>query len=213
MPANTKVVDFKCARCTETYQVKSQRHLNLSKVTDGAYSAMVSALQENSAPNLLILNYSLEWTVKNLVLIPSVVFTEDALEKRKPLGELARRRGWIGCNILLNQVPPDAKIPIVIEETIVPASEVRRKYDQYRVLEAIPWEVRGWSLDVLNVVRKIKVSEFGLEQIYAHEFQLGRMHPANKNIRAKIRQQLQILRDFGFIKFIGKGRYRVLPTR
>ena len=36
---------------------------------------------------------------------------------------------------------------------------------------------------------------------------LNEKHQNNHNIRAKIRQQLQILRDKGFIKFVGKGKY------
>jgi len=33
-------------------------------------------------------------------------------------------------------------------------------------------------------------------------------HIENKNIEAKIRQQLQFLRDKGFIEFLGRGKYR-----
>jgi len=31
----------------------------------------------------------------------------------------------------------------------------------------------------------------------------------NHNIRPKIRQQLQILRDLGFLEFLGDGSYRL----
>jgi type II restriction enzyme len=34
------------------------------------------------------------------------------------------------------------------------------------------------------------------------------LHPQNRNIEAKIRQQLQMLRDHGLIEFLGNGRYR-----
>jgi len=33
-------------------------------------------------------------------------------------------------------------------------------------------------------------------------------HPQNQNVKPKIRQQLQILRDRGFIEFLGNGYYR-----
>ena len=33
-------------------------------------------------------------------------------------------------------------------------------------------------------------------------------HPQNNNIRPKIRQQLQVLRDKGVIEFLGRGLYR-----
>ncbi|HHD16183.1 MAG TPA: restriction endonuclease, partial [Euryarchaeota archaeon] len=36
-----------------------------------------------------------------------------------------------------------------------------------------------------------------------------RRHPNNRHIKAKIRQQLQILRDENIIEFIGNGLYRL----
>ena len=35
-------------------------------------------------------------------------------------------------------------------------------------------------------------------------------HPNNNNIQAKIRQQLQILRDKNFLKFTTRGKYEVI---
>jgi len=208
MPANTKAFDFRCPNCAQTYQVKSQRTLNLKKITDGAYSAMISALKQNVAPNLLILNYSPEWSVKNLVLFPSVIFTEEVLEKRNPLSSTARRAGWVGCNIVLDRVLPDARISMVSDTKIVPTNIVREKYANYRALETVPWEMRGWTLDVLNILKKIEGAEFDLAQVYAHEKNLAQVHPLNRNIKAKMRQQLQVLRDLGFVTFLGNGKYR-----
>jgi hypothetical protein len=37
---------------------------------------------------------------------------------------------------------------------------------------------------------------------------LMRLHPANRNVQAKIRQQLQVLRDLGHLDFLGNGSYR-----
>jgi type II restriction enzyme len=36
------------------------------------------------------------------------------------------------------------------------------------------------------------------------------LHPLNRNIRPKIRQQLQVMRDHGVLEFLGQGRYRIL---
>jgi type II restriction enzyme len=44
----------------------------------------------------------------------------------------------------------------------------------------------------------------------AFEGELAAKHPENHNIRAKIRQQLQVFRDLGFIEFLGSGEYRSL---
>ena len=36
----------------------------------------------------------------------------------------------------------------------------------------------------------------------------AREYPRNQNVRPKLRQQLQILRDLGLVEFLGKGFYR-----
>lgn len=43
---------------------------------------------------------------------------------------------------------------------------------------------------------------------YAFESWLALRHPKNHNIKPKIRQQLQFLRDKGFVEFLGDGRYK-----
>jgi len=35
-------------------------------------------------------------------------------------------------------------------------------------------------------------------------------HPDNHHIKAKIRQQLQFLRDKGYLQFFGSGKYKVI---
>jgi len=64
--------------------------------------------------------------------------------------------------------------------------------------------------DVLACVREIRKPEFALTDAYAFEKRLGALHRHNRNVRPKIRQQLQVLRDRGVLEFLGRGRYRVL---
>jgi type II restriction enzyme len=78
-----------------------------------------------------------------------------------------------------------------------------------RPLEKLAVEKRGWTLDVLNVVRSVGTNEFSLADVYAHSDALARLHPKNAHVRDKIRQQLQVLRDFGLIEFLGGGSYRM----
>lgn len=68
----------------------------------------------------------------------------------------------------------------------------------------------GWRLDIFNVVLGIPAKIFKLEHVYAHKQHLQKLHPENRNIEAKIRQQLQELRDLGLIDFLGSGVYRKL---
>lgn len=49
---------------------------------------------------------------------------------------------------------------------------------------------------------------FTLDEVYAHEAALSALYPGNRNVRPKIRQQLQVLRDRGWLAFNGRGTYR-----
>lgn len=67
---------------------------------------------------------------------------------------------------------------------------------------------RSWLFDVLNCVNSIETKEFYLQEIYEYSEILQKKHINNHNVEAKIRQQLQFLRDKGFIEFIDRGYYR-----
>jgi hypothetical protein len=57
--------------------------------------------------------------------------------------------------------------------------------------------------------------EFSLSELSKYEDRLAKEYPQNRNIDAKIRQTLQVLRDQGVLQFLGGGRYRrldVVPT-
>jgi hypothetical protein len=49
--------------------------------------------------------------------------------------------------------------------------------------------------------------DFSLQDVYAFAAQLQELHPDNRHMRDKIRQQLQVLRDLGLIAFVVGGRY------
>jgi len=60
---------------------------------------------------------------------------------------------------------------------------------------------------VLKVIRRLNKTDFALSDVYQYEAELAAMHPSNRNVRPKIRQQLQVLRDLGFINFTNRGHY------
>lgn len=209
-PANTPVVDYNCPSCAAAFQLKSQAHALSHRIVDAAYAQMVRAIRENATPNLFAIHYdSTRWAVTNLILIPHFAFPISAIEKRKPLGPKARRAGWVGCNILLDAIPLDARIPVISEGIPVSPQQVRNHYSRIRPLEKLPTEKRGWTLDVLSAARAIGKNTFDLSEMYGHERKLAALHPQNRNVRAKIRQQLQILRDIGIVEFLGDGKYRI----
>ncbi|WKZ32902.1 MAG: DpnI domain-containing protein [Thermodesulfobacteriota bacterium] len=208
---NTKVHDYACGCCGETYQLKSQRNPLGNKFVDSAYLPMIESIRENRAPNLLLLHYHpTERCAENLIIVPRFFLSESCIEARKPLSEFARRAGWVGCNIVLKQLPPDGRIPIIRDRQAMNKGLVRREFSRFRFLLEKRSELRGWTSDVLKVVRDLGEREFSLEQVYSREDELSRLHPHNSHIRAKIRQQLQLLRDKGVVKFLGNGRYGLL---
>jgi len=209
-PVNTEAVDFNCAYCHANYQLKALKSWNERRVPDAGYDAMMRALQSDSIPNLLIMQYTPEWAVRNLILIPSFFFSPAAIQKRKPLSPNARRAGWVGCNILLSEIAIDGKIPIVSNSSSHSPDTVRMRYSLVRPLSRVVTDKRGWTLDVLRIVRKIEKARFSLADINDFESVLAEIYPENRNVRPKIRQQLQILRNFGYLRFEGRGQYLLL---
>ena len=213
LPGNTPVIDFRCPECNSGFQLKSGTSEFRNRLVDGAYSQMHSAILHGKTPNLLLLRYNLNpLTVNAVSFIPDFAFTLSAVECRKPLAATARRAGWIGCNILLSRIPSDARIFLVKENRAVPAQAARSAFQKLRPLATVKAENRGWTLDVLNVVRSLNKSEFNLAEVYSFKDYLSQLHPNNSHIRDKIRQQLQVLRDMGILEFLGGGRYHVNQT-
>ncbi len=62
----------------------------------------------------------------------------------------------------------------------------------------------------MNCIESLNKKEFLLSDIYKYEKDLKEVHPNNKNIKAKIRQQLQFLRDKGYLEFREKGKYKLV---
>jgi type II restriction enzyme len=209
-PRNTVAVDYLCPKCASPFQLKSQSKPFGTRIVDAAYSEMKRAILSDRTPNLYVLHYDLtQWAVRTVILIPHFAFALSAIECRPPLAATARRAGWIGCNILLNKIPVDARIPIVESGEARAATEVRKDYERLRPLENLKVETRGWTLDVLNVVRSLNKKDFTLTDVYAQANELAKLHPKNAHIPDKIRQQLQILRDLKLLEFLSPGLYRL----
>ena len=68
-------------------------------------------------------------------------------------------------------------------------------------------EPKGWLLDIIKCIELLDKSQFTLDEIYTCENILKIKHPDNHNIRAKIRQELQILRDYEYLYFSNRGEY------
>ena len=209
-PNNQPVADFYCTNCKEDYELKSKQDNIGTKIVDGAYRTMIERLEETNNPNLFLLNYNLQnFEVLNFFLIPKHFFVPEIIEKRKPLSHTARRAGWVGCNILLQSIPQTGKIFFIKNKIIEPKEKVLAEWQKTLFLrEEKELDAKGWLLDVMLCVDKLGHEEFSLDEVYVFESELGKKHPENHHVKDKIRQQLQVLRDKGYIEFIDRGNFR-----
>ncbi len=211
-PNNQPVADFSCTNCNEDYELKSKRNNLGKKIVDGAYATMIERLTSQNNPNFFFLNYNPQtYQVLNFLVIPKHFFIPEIIERRKPLSQNARRAGWVGCNILLNSIPNSGKIFLVKNGDTEPKNKVLQNWQKTLFLrqeKEIP--VKGWLLDIMKCIESIGRRNFTLDDIYAFENELSKLHPENKHIKDKIRQQLQILRDKGYLDFVSRGNYRLV---
>jgi len=207
---NQPIADFFCASCKEEYELKSQKHKFGTKVLDGAFRSMCERLAATNNPNLMLLNYDLkQFSVTNLFVVPKHFFVREIIERRKPLAATARRAGWIGCNILLSAVPTAGKIFVVRDGQVLSKESVLAKWRQTLFLREEGIETRGWLIEVMKCVELIGRREFEIDDVYAFEAQLSLLYPDNRHVKQKIRQQLQVLRDRGYLDFVSRGYYRL----
>jgi len=113
---------------------------------------------------------------------------------------------------IIAKVPKEKRIKFEkSERDLFPAARYEPEDDLYDGgVKTIVDTLSGWRLDTFSVVSKIPANIFKLEQVYACKQDLQELHPENRNVEAKIRQQLQELRDLGLIEFLGGGVYRKL---
>ena len=113
--------------------------------------------------------------------------------------------------LLLDRIPQDGKIPVVSNGLTVAKRQVRNEFSRVRKLAEVPPPV---GLDIRRAqhhpeVRNSPILRFRIS-INLRTY-LQRIHPRNQNVRPKIRQQLQVLRDLGLVGFTSPGIYWYLP--
>ena len=206
-PNNKKGSDFFCERCENEFQLKASKNEFRKKVVDGEYNTMMGIISKNNSPNFFLMNYdSVDWIVRNLFFIPKFFVSVSMIEKRKPLGLNAVRAGWTGCNFLLDRLPEEGKIHIVKNEKIVDRDKINKIWKKMFFMNSERSEFKGWTSDVLKCVEELD-DKFSLNEVYGYEKYLKELHPMNNNVCAKIRQQLQVLRDNKVLRFEGNGKY------
>ncbi|MEA3273617.1 MAG: DpnI domain-containing protein [Patescibacteria group bacterium] len=210
-PNNKPVGDFYCSDCLEDYELKSKKDSIGNKIVDGAYKTMIERLQSSTNPNFFFLNYNLHtYEVVNFVVIPKHFFIPEIIEKRRPLSENARRAGWVGCSILLQSIPESGKIFYIKNQRKQKKEKVLKNWQKTLFLrQPQEIELKGWILDIMKCIDKLGKKKFSLEEMYSFEKILSEKYPENNHIKDKIRQQLQFLRDEGYLDFLSRGIYRL----
>lgn len=209
--SNRPVADFYCPYCNEEYELKSKKDGVGNKIVNGAYATMIKRLEGSNNPNFFLLNYAPNnLAVLNFFVIPKYFFVPEIIEKRAPLSKRARRAGWIGCNIILQNIPLSGKIFYIKNKLWNSKKDILGKWQKTLFLQnENDLNAKGWILDIMQCIDKLNTKEFTLEDVYKFESFLQLKHPNNKHIKDKIRQQLQLLRDKGYLQFIGRGRYKL----
>lgn len=215
-PNNRPVADFYCPdrSCKEEFELKSQRKPLSGRVTDGAYRTMRERIASINNPNFVFLRYSLQMNdVIELFIVPKQFFVPEVLEKRKPLSDDARRKGWIGCNILIDAIPQLGKIYLVRDRQRIDKSLIMTRWQRTLSLRDKSASERSWLIEVMACIESMDKREFRLGEVYKFEERLKRLFPNNNNVKAKIRQQLQFLRNQGYLEFVSRGHYRLQSQR
>lgn len=104
---------------------------------------MIKRIADTTNPELFVLQYSATYCVTNLTLIPKFFFVLNLIEKRPPLSATARRAGWVGCNILYNNIPTQGKISIISNGVIENIEKVVNSYSRVKMLQMSDIGSRG----------------------------------------------------------------------
>jgi type II restriction enzyme len=111
---------------------------------------------------------------------------------------------------LFSKIPQAGQIYYVEDGEVIPKKFVLEKWQKTVFLKEVKkTDAKGWILDMMNCIDALGKKEFSLQDIYNFEGDLSAVHPENKHIKPKIRQQLQFLRDRGYLGFLGDGTYKL----
>ena len=154
------------------------------------------------------LTLTLGHRVTDLEVVPKHFFSPQIVEKRKPLSRTARRAGWEGCNIVIDGLPASGRIALIRDgEKMLKAEVIQAWRTTMFLRQHMGSQARRWLLSVMRCVERLGPT-FTLAEVYAFEGFLSACFPGNRHVRPKIRQQLQVLRDNGYLEFLGQGLYR-----
>lgn len=201
---------YECEKCKKTYIFRPLKEIS-DKFLGGSYSFYAKAMDKGTFPSFFLLSYDENLEVTNLLFIPSYYIVKDMIKKRKPLGKDSRKPGWEGTTIVITDVPEAGKIWIIKDKNVIDKKEVSEKikktefFNNYRNTK-----FKNWTFMVMKALENLEKEEFTVNDLCDLEKSVKRKFPGNTplKIKASIRQKLQMLRDYGYIEFLGEGIYR-----
>jgi type II restriction enzyme len=106
----------------------------------------------------MLMNYDVaRFGVTDLFFVPKQFLVLEVIQEQKPLGPKARRAGWVGCNILLGDIPASGKVWLVRGGDIAPRRLVLEQSTLF--LRRQSQAARGWLIEVMKCVELIRPRE------------------------------------------------------
>lgn len=207
---NKPVADFYCSKCKEDFELKSKSGNTLGKtIADGAYDSMIERINSDNSPHFFFLNYDKNsYDIVNFLATPSYMFVPEMIIKRKK--GIPNRPNYFMCNIDISSIPNSGKIFYIKDKKVQSKDKILEEWNKTTFIKDTKnINSKGWILDIVKCIEKLDKNSFTLNEIYQFEKYLKLQYPDNNNIQAKIRQQLQLLRDKDYLIFEGRGKYKL----
>src|SRR6185436_7431751 len=170
--------------CGAEFQLKSKQGTLGRNLRDAAYAPMMERVSAGLAPHFAFMTYRKQpWEIVDLLLVPRHFLTPAAIIAAPPLSAGARRAGWVGCSIKLDEIPLDGRVFVIQAGAVLNPLDVRKLWSKFAWLEKVEVEKRGWTTDVWNCVRRLGKRTFTLAEIYEFEEGLAARHPKNRLVR------------------------------
>lgn len=149
----------------------------------------------------LVKNYEYGILLENIATVKEIVRDFKNLSSSSTTRRIQEQHLEDARNILAKIPKPNkGKIPRLIDspETSDILGDIAPQIESSLI---------GWKREVFKCLDSLPQQQFSLENAYQFEKKLSAVYPQNLNIKAKIRQQLQYLRDLGLIEFLGDSMY------
>ncbi len=194
--------DVLCRNCDEKFEVKASASAAQAAVAAGnadVYEERFSA----DPPNLALVKYSKtpQFVATRIDIVPRTVLDERLIVRNKP-STLKSGRVVSLCRLQLSEIPPVARVPLMVESISLPAAVQASLLQKWLQMNR-----REWNRDVLHIISMLNRPSFSVEDFRVLEPWLSERHPAAATPLRTSNRVLQELRDAGLVRFVSRGRY------